>query len=110
MRLSERLKETPSSNGHSAPTKPRGAAAPTALADFKANVQKALYARLGAELFDSSLSPAQLTAQVSQEITALMDSSTVPLSIAERQELAAANLKDVVGLGPIEPLHADPDV
>ena len=53
MRLSERLKETPSSNGHSAP-KPRSAAAPTALADFKANVQKALYARLGAELFDKT--------------------------------------------------------
>ena len=109
MRLSERLKETPSSNGHSAP-KPRSAAAPTALADFKANVQKALYARLGAELFDSSLSPAQLTAQVSQEITALMDSSTVPLSIAERQELASAIVNDVVGLGPIERFLADPDV
>lgn len=109
MRLSERLKETPSGNGHSAP-QPRTAAAPTALADFKANVQKALYARLGAELFDSSLSPAQLTAQVSREITALMDSSTVPLSIAERQELASAIVNDVVGLGPIERFLADPDV
>jgi pilus assembly protein CpaF len=109
MRLSERLKETPTSSGHSAP-KPCSVAAPTALADFKANVQKALYARLGAELFDSSLSSAQLTAQVSREITALMDSSTVPLSIAERQELASAIVNDVVGLGPIERFLADPDV
>ncbi len=84
--------------------------APTALAGFKASVQQALYARLGTELFDSSLSPAQLTAQVSQEITSLMDSSTVPLSIPERQDLASAIVNDVVGLGPIEQFLADPDV
>ena len=73
-------------------------------------MQQALYTRLGTDLFDSSLSTAQLTAQVSQEITSLMNSSTVPLSIPERQELAAAIVNDVVGLGPIEQFLADPDV
>ncbi len=109
MRLSERLKDP--QNGAARPAPKRlDVAAPTALADFKASVQQALYARLGTELFDSSLSPAQLTAQVSQEITSLMDSSTVPLSIPERQELASAIVNDVVGLGPIEQFLADPDV
>ena len=109
MRLSERLKDP--QNGAARPAPKRlDVVAPTALADFKASVQKALYARLGTELFDSSLSPAQLTAQVSQEITSLMDSSTVPLSIPERQELASAIVNDVVGLGPIEQFLADPDV
>ena len=109
MRLSDRLKDPQIAADRPAP-KRLDVTAPTALADFKASVQQALYARLGTELFDSSLSPAQLTAQVSQEITSLMDSSTVPLSIPERQELAAAVVNDVVGLGPIEQFLADPDV
>jgi pilus assembly protein CpaF len=109
MRLSERLKDPQIGAGQPAP-KRVDAAAPTALGDFKASVQQGLYARLGTELFDSSLSPTQLTAQVSQEITSLMDSSTVPLSISERQELASAIVNDVVGLGPIEQFLADPDV
>ena len=56
------------------------------------------------------MTPAQLTTQVSQEITALMDSSTVPLTVTERQNLAAAIVNDVVGLGPIDQFLADPDV
>ena len=109
MRLSDRLKDPQVAADRPAPRR-LDVTAPTALADFKASVQQALYARLGTELFDSSLSPAQLTAQVSQEITSLMDSSTVPLSIPERQQLAAAVVNDVVGLGPIEQFLADPDV
>ena len=109
MRLSERLNDPQTGAGQPAPRR-LDAAPPTALADFKASVQQALYTRLGTDLFDSSLSPAQLTAQVSQEITSLMNSSTVPLSIPERQELAAAIVNDVVGLGPIEQFLADPDV
>ena len=109
MRLSERLNDPQSGAVQPVPRRLE-AVAPTALADFKASVQQALYARLGTELFDSSLSSVQLTAQVSQEITSLMNSSTVPLSIPERQELAAAIVNDVVGLGPIEQFLADPDV
>ena len=39
-----------------------------------------------------------------------MDSTTVPLTVSERQELAAAIVDDVVGLGPIDQFLADPEV
>jgi pilus assembly protein CpaF len=109
MKLSERMKGNEPVPTNSEPKR----VAPTAssgLEGFKASVQEALYARLGPGLFDSSLTPAQLTTQVSQEITALMNSSTVPLTVTERQELAAAIVNDVVGLGPIDQFLADPDV
>ena len=109
MKLSERIQNTDPAPART--EQPR--ATPTAssgLEGFKTSVQEALYARLGHELFDSTLTPAQLTTQVSQEITALMDSTTVPLTVAERQELATAIVNDVVGLGPIDHFLADPDV
>src|SRR6056297_3528102 len=108
MKLSERMK----GNEPASARQETQRAAPTSsgLEGFKASVQEALYARLGPDLFDSSLTPAQLTTQVSQEITALMDSTTVPLTVVERQELAAAIVNDVVGLGPIDQFLADPDV
>jgi pilus assembly protein CpaF len=109
MRLSDRMKSNEPASARPEPQ--RGApAASSGLEGFKASVQEALYARLGPELFDSSLTPAQLTTQVSQEITALMNSTTVPLTVTERQELATAIVNDVVGLGPIDQFLADPDV
>jgi pilus assembly protein CpaF len=110
MRLSERMNSSEGGPPKASPVVDGHDGASTALAEFKASVQQALYARLGAELFESSLSTSQLTAQVAQEITSLMNSSTVPLSIVERQELAQAIVNDVVGLGPIEQFLADPDV
>jgi pilus assembly protein CpaF len=109
MKLSDRMKGNEPESAHQEP-KRLPPPASGGLEGFKASVQQALYARLGAELFDSSLTPAQLTTQVSQEITALMNSTTVPLTVTERQELATAIVNDVVGLGPIDQFLADPDV
>ena len=82
----------------------------SALADFKAQVHDALFARLGARLFDATLGSDQLNAYVAQEITDLMASATVPLSVPERQALAREIMNDVIGLGPIEQFLADPSV
>jgi pilus assembly protein CpaF len=109
MRLSDRMKGNEPASSKPEP-KRATPSAPSGLEGFKASVQDALYARLGSGLFDSSMTAAQLTTQVSQEITALMDSSTVPLTVTERQDLAAAIVNDVVGLGPIDQFLADPDV
>ena len=109
MRLSDRMKgaEQKAPKQEQARTAPKSS---SGLEGFKSSVQEALYARLGPGLFDSSLTPAQLTTQVSQEITALMDSSTVPLTVIERQNLALAIVTDVVGLGPIDQFLEDPEV
>ena len=89
------------------------AAAPTvssALAGFKASVHQGLVARLGNRLYDTSISPEQLNGYVAQEISDLMQSTGVPLSLIERQQLTSEILDDVMGLGPIEKLLADPTV
>ena len=78
-----------------------------AVGAFKAKVHEALFARLGARLFDSTLGVEQLNAYVAQEISDLMSEVTVPLSVAERQALAADIMNDVIGLGPIEQFLAD---
>jgi hypothetical protein len=69
MKLSDRMKERGSAHGGTLPARRDRRGATVALGEFKANVHEALFARLGAQLFDSSLSPEQLTAQVAQEIT-----------------------------------------
>ena len=120
MKLTDRLQKgaatdprlarpTPASSG------PVGgpAAAPTvssALAGFKASVHQGLVARLGNRLYDTSISPEQLNGYVAQEISDLMQSTGVPLSLIERQQLTSEILDDVMGLGPIEKLLADPTV
>ena len=78
-----------------------------AVSTLKAKVHEALFARLGARLFDSTLGVEQLNAYVAQEISDLMAEVTVPLSVAERQALASDIMNDVVGLGPIEQFLAD---
>ena len=111
MKLSDRMKAQGNVDELTARRSPRPERiSDNAMGDFRANVHQALHARLGAKLFDSSLSPEQLTAQVTQEISDLMESTTVPLSIPERQTIAAEIVSDVVGLGPIEPFLADPEV
>jgi len=111
MKLSDRMKERDAADRRS-PQAPlqSGVVSDDALGDFKSNVHEALYARLGTELFDSSLTPERLAAQVSSEINDLMDATTAPLSVAERETLAEEIVSDVVGLGPLEPLLADSDV
>jgi len=114
MKLSDRLQKA----GAPAPAQARPAAAAaagtnagtTALAGFKASVHQSLVSRLGARLYDATISPEQLNAYVAQEISDLMASTGAPLSVSERHSLTAEILDDVMGLGPIEKFLADPTV
>jgi pilus assembly protein CpaF len=85
-------------------------AALDAVADLKARAQDALFARLGVRLFDTTLTEEQLQAYVAQEITELMSSTQVPLSVAERHRLVEDIIDEVVGLGPLERFLADDSV
>jgi pilus assembly protein CpaF len=114
MKLSDRLQKA----GAPAPAQARPAVAATAgtnagtsaLAGFKASVHQSLVSRLGARLYDATISPEQLNAYVAQEISDLMASTGAPLSVSERHSLTAEILDDVMGLGPIEKFLADPTV
>jgi len=81
-----------------------------AVADLKAKAHEALFARLGARLFDSTLTQDQLHTFIANEIGELMTSTSAPLSSAERQQLVDDILDDVVGLGPVERFLADPTI
>src|SRR5690606_38291258 len=85
-------------------------AVPDALAELKAQAHEALFARLGVRLFDSTITEQQLHAYVAREITELMSSSAVPLSVSERQRLVEEITDDVLGLGPVERFLADDTV
>jgi pilus assembly protein CpaF len=108
MKLSERIRATELA----APTlfSSRRVVEIDAVGDFKAQVHQALFARLGARLFDSTVGPAQLQAYIAQEITDLMATVTVPLTTQERQVLTSDIVSDVMGLGPVEKFLADPTV
>ncbi len=80
------------------------------LSSLKERVHEALLQRLGLRLFDASLNEDQLRAFVVQEIGALLEAESAPLSPAERARLVAAIGDDVLGLGPIERFLADETV
>jgi pilus assembly protein CpaF len=80
------------------------------LASLRQRTHEALFERVGARLFDASLSEQQVQAYVVQEIGRLMEAESAPLSVAERQRLVAEISDDVLGHGPIERYLADDSV
>lgn len=113
MRLSDRLREVDAN----APQRPKvyttgrtAASVNDALGEYKTRVHEALFSRLGGRLFDATLGAEQLISFVTQEVSELMASTPTPLSMSERQALANDIINDIIGLGPIEQLLADPSV
>ena len=80
------------------------------LAHLKLRTQEALFVRLGARLYDSSIEDEQLQAQVQQQISALIDEERAPLTPGERQRLVVEVSNDILGYGPIQSLLDDDDV
>jgi pilus assembly protein CpaF len=68
-----------------------------------------LFERLGARLYEAA-DEGHLRALVRTEIASLMDATETALSPEERQRLVQDIARDVMGLGPIEQLLADPTV
>ncbi len=117
MKLSQRLQKTdataaapqrPGLTPTSQPTAP--APRVDAMSQFKLKVHEQLHARLGLRLFDTGMTPDQLQGIVAQEINELMSTTSVPLSVEERNDLAQEIMHDVVGLGPIEDFLTDASI
>ena len=86
------------------------AAPPDPFARLKQRAQDALFARMGARLYDSSLDEEQLDTLVVQELSRVIEQEQVPLDPAERARLVAELSDDVLGYGAIERYLADPTV
>ncbi|MBW3578116.1 MAG: CpaF family protein [Actinobacteria bacterium] len=72
------------------------------LTHIKERAQTALFARLGARLYDSSLTAEQLQKFVHAELTAAVEHERAPLSASERQRLVVEVSNDLLGYGPIQ--------
>ena len=71
------------------------------LAKLKQRVQAALFTRLGARLYDSSLTEDRLVDFVRQELSMVVAQEEAPLTPEERQALVREVSNDVMGYGPI---------
>ncbi|MHA6524906.1 CpaF family protein [Tessaracoccus sp. G1721] len=69
-----------------------------------------LYERLGNRLSDASITDDALQKLVQQELTSIIEGESLAMTGSERRRLLEEIQADVLGLGPIEGLLADPAV
>jgi pilus assembly protein CpaF len=80
------------------------------LAQLKIRAQEALFAKLGARLYDASLTADELQSFVGAEIEGAMGVDASPLSEGERRILAGQIRDDILGYGPVQMYLDDPTV
>ena len=89
---------------------PQGAPARDPLTALRDRTRETLARDLGKKLGSSGPDISKLKTVVAEEIERMIVDDTPLLTKAEREQLAATLIDDVMGYGPIEPLLADPDV
>jgi pilus assembly protein CpaF len=77
--------------------------------DMKARLHRAIVTRLDLAKL-SALAPDRVHAEVSRLAEGLLLAESVPLSTAERDRLVGEVHHELFGLGPLEPLLADPTI
>src|SRR5271154_1093754 len=95
-----------------APTPAPRLAIPGARADFS-SVKTAIHRKLIQKLNLDRLSEINrddVRREVAQILEALVVGESTPMNLQERERLATEVLDEVFGLGPLEPLLADPTV
>ncbi len=109
MKLHERLKrvapevaEEPRRDEEAAPADP--------FANLKQRAQSALFAKLGARLYDPSLGEDGLHALVTEQLADILEGDTAPLSASERRALVVQIRDDILGYGPVQMFLEDPTI
>ncbi|HKU74867.1 MAG TPA: CpaF family protein [Pyrinomonadaceae bacterium] len=77
--------------------------------DIKARLHKAIIARLDLTKLNT-LAPDRVRAEVSRLAEGLLQAESMPLSSAEKERLVSEVHHELFGLGPLEPLLADPTI
>jgi pilus assembly protein CpaF len=80
-----------------------------ALLETKTHIHRELLKRMNLEMMDQ-LSSDQVRQEIGELALTVMDEENVHLNSREREEVIAQIQNEVLGLGPIEPLIADPTV
>jgi pilus assembly protein CpaF len=106
MKLHERLNRTrvaeSRGGGATAVADPPIGGGQDPLTQLKVHTQEALFGKLGARLYDTSLSDADLQRFVGEELSAAMGIDSAPLSDQERRALAVQIRNDILGYGPVQ--------
>jgi pilus assembly protein CpaF len=115
MRLSDRLEHRQASaitigGPKNAVDRARALNGSDPLAKLKQRLQTALFTRLGARLYDASLSEERLLGLVQQELATVVAQEEAPLTTEERQQLVRDVSNDVMGYGPIAAFLDDDSV
>jgi pilus assembly protein CpaF len=100
----------PARRGASVEAAPASKVVTDPLVELKLRAQDALFARLGARLYDSSLNDEQLRDTVLEELAAIVRREPTPLSSAERDQVVTDLADDVLGYGPMQRFLADHEV
>jgi pilus assembly protein CpaF len=108
MALRERYVRDPNSPGGSA-TAEDGAYANQNFQEMKARLHRAIVTRMDLTKLNM-LAPDRVQAEVSRLAEDLLLAESVPLSIIERDRLVSEVQHELFGLGPLEPLLADPTI
>ena len=77
------------------------------LQKIKSRIHRRLLDRLNLKIIDD-LEPALVRNQISDLVHEMLDEESIPLNAAERSKLTSEIQDEVLGLGPLEPLLADP--
>ncbi|BDG01208.1 CpaF family protein [Anaeromyxobacter oryzae] len=105
MRLSDRIRQGPGSTPE--PSGPE--AAPESFREVKSELHRRLIDRLDLKAIEK-LPSERLRADLRGIVSGMVGSSGVPLNQLERERLIQEILDEVTGLGPLEPLLADPSI
>ena len=74
---------------------------------IKSRIHRRLLDRLNLKIIDD-LEPVLVRNQISDLVHEMLDEESIPLNAAERSKLTTEIQDEVLGLGPLEPLLADP--
>ncbi|MDT8403034.1 CpaF family protein [Sulfuriflexus sp.] len=79
------------------------------LQEIKSRIHRRLLDRLNLKIIDE-LEPALVRSQINDLVREMLDEESIPLNAAERVVLTSEIQDEVLGLGPLEPLLADPTI
>ncbi len=80
------------------------------LREVKVRAQQALFSRLGARLYDSTLDQSQIEAYVTDELAEIINAERLALSAEERERLVGQIASNVLGHGPLDQFLDDDSV
>ena len=83
---------------------------PDRLVQLRRRTHLALVRALGPRLYDTNTSQTQLEDAVRTKLSEVLATESEPMSAADRKQLIADIIDDILGYGPLEPLLNDPSI